>query len=961
MRLLFFLFTLFPVIVQSQDIFNGSFDRSFYVPGFDDEIETAIVFDEHLYVGGYFTSYNDQIISGIAKLDDNDWVPLENGFNAENFVGGINSFIVYKGKLFAGGLFTYFGDEEISNIAFWDGIKWHSVGNGLNYQIQELVIYEDDLLAFGSFQQSADIKIDRIAKWNGQSWEPFNFRFPSNAGFMSVTAVDSLLLISGDFDQIATISNLDDDSFVGEYQFTQIDTAFYRGDSSKWWVLGNGQRTFSSFIQQGAYSSSGFTDGDRFMQICPDDHFNCPNVWLSFSDSLDGVEQNVTIDPYILKYCDGREHTIGPSLELRGNFNPSNDSEFIFSIREENYNCIEGSDYEIRFLAEKVSNHNKVKKPFPNSVDNIILWDGKAVDRFDKLPSDYWVVSTIHNGEIYAANWQYIEDQVEAQVFKWTDNTWDQIGGDLNGIIRSVKSLNGRLIVVGNFTSVDAKQIFGIAEWRDGAWEQVGNQDHYVDVNIVGEFDDQIFISGKLTENARVIQTGFINTQNELSITNNLNDGIGVLGNYTYAYQHDETLYYYGSFYQTGLKGYENIAYYNQEEGLASFSSGIGDFRYIGSDFVSALSIINNKITIAGKGLDAENNNLITFWNGEEWSPIGEEINTGQVIELIEFKDTLYAIGDFRIIKPVEGRSTEWIYDIAKLNGEVWQDVNMPFEGPKAIFDVLINNQKLFVSGQLNYYPFISSWDGDEWFRYPIEGLPRNSSFDNILFFEGLLYASISFQDPTGQNYYNSKIVQFRDGNWENVGEDFDDLVWFIIEHEDHLVVSGEFQKNGANKIGPIAIWNGEEWRGLPSEISLSRNFGGRVYQMQSLDEGILFSGLFKYVDDIPTRNVGIYITDGSKNYLNKNGTEGGFKLSQNYPNPFNPTTNINFTLPVSSVVKIDIYDMLGRNIQTITNQRYSAGTHTVTFDAGSLASGIYLYQLNINGVIETRRMTFLK
>ena len=94
---------------------------------------------------------------------------------------------------------------------------------------------------------------------------------------------------------------------------------------------------------------------------------------------------------------------------------------------------------------------------------------------------------------------------------------------------------------------------------------------------------------------------------------------------------------------------------------------------------------------------------------------------------------------------------------------------------------------------------------------------------------------------------------------------------------------------------------------------------------------------------------------------MSENGMNKGFNLSQNYPNPFNPTTNINFTLPVSSVIKVDIYDMLGRNIQTITNQRYSAGTHTIKFDAGSLASGIYIYQLNVEGVIETRRMTLIK
>ncbi len=85
------------------------------------------------------------------------------------------------------------------------------------------------------------------------------------------------------------------------------------------------------------------------------------------------------------------------------------------------------------------------------------------------------------------------------------------------------------------------------------------------------------------------------------------------------------------------------------------------------------------------------------------------------------------------------------------------------------------------------------------------------------------------------------------------------------------------------------------------------------------------------------------------------------YVLEQNYPNPFNPTTNINFTLKNSGLVSIKVYDMTGREVATLANGRFTAGTHTATFDASNLASGVYLYSLQANGVRLTNKMTLIK
>jgi photosystem II stability/assembly factor-like uncharacterized protein len=85
------------------------------------------------------------------------------------------------------------------------------------------------------------------------------------------------------------------------------------------------------------------------------------------------------------------------------------------------------------------------------------------------------------------------------------------------------------------------------------------------------------------------------------------------------------------------------------------------------------------------------------------------------------------------------------------------------------------------------------------------------------------------------------------------------------------------------------------------------------------------------------------------------------FYLQQNYPNPFNPTTNIEFSLPAKSFVKLKIYDLLGREITTLVSENLSAGKFKYEFNATQFASGVYFYKLETHNFSETRRMVLLK
>ena len=83
--------------------------------------------------------------------------------------------------------------------------------------------------------------------------------------------------------------------------------------------------------------------------------------------------------------------------------------------------------------------------------------------------------------------------------------------------------------------------------------------------------------------------------------------------------------------------------------------------------------------------------------------------------------------------------------------------------------------------------------------------------------------------------------------------------------------------------------------------------------------------------------------------------------LSQNYPNPFNPGTTIQYILPQRSRVTLSVYDPLGRRVATLVEGEEQAGEHSVWFDAGRLASGVYFYRLQAGAYVRTLRLVVVK
>jgi hypothetical protein len=85
------------------------------------------------------------------------------------------------------------------------------------------------------------------------------------------------------------------------------------------------------------------------------------------------------------------------------------------------------------------------------------------------------------------------------------------------------------------------------------------------------------------------------------------------------------------------------------------------------------------------------------------------------------------------------------------------------------------------------------------------------------------------------------------------------------------------------------------------------------------------------------------------------------FVLYQNYPNPFNPSTTIKFALPKASHVLLKVYNLLGQDVATLVNETLGPGTYERTFNAGGLASGVYLYRLQSGEFLTTKKLIMMR
>ena len=152
----------------------------------------------------------------------------------------------------------------------------------------------------------------------------------------------------------------------------------------------------------------------------------------------------------------------------------------------------------------------------------------------------------------------------------------------------------------------------------------------------------------------------------------------------------------------------------------------------------------------------------------------------------------------------------------------------------------------------------------------------------------------------------------------------------------------------------------GITWEKIKLDIDIPERSYQWVVPQLTIDEGRIRI----YMD-----NVGEGYTGTSENFSirgvvtveDEEAFSRSFNLYPNYPNPFNPSTTISFTLSNASHVSLLIYDIHGREVESLIEGIQPAGSHSIEWNASNLASGVYFYRLTADEFIQTRKMILIK
>lgn len=140
---------------------------------------------------------------------------------------------------------------------------------------------------------------------------------------------------------------------------------------------------------------------------------------------------------------------------------------------------------------------------------------------------------------------------------------------------------------------------------------------------------------------------------------------------------------------------------------------------------------------------------------------------------------------------------------------------------------------------------------------------------------------------------------------------------------------------------------------GMPNDWEISHGLNPNDQNDRNIVNSDGYTNLEVYLNSLVE-----VITDVKKN---ESSLPINFELQQNYPNPFNPVTNIEFSIPSSGFVKLEVYDVLGRKISTLVNEQKIAGNYNIKFDGSNLSSGVYVYSLYYNGKVYSKKMLLTK
>jgi len=812
-------------------------------------VRAIIPFNGGLVVGGSFESVGNIKATNVAFWTGTEWQSMGDGVPE-----GVGELVLYDGTVVAGG----------ESVYEWDGSHWNELGGGTSSTVWALTVYEGKLIAGGFFDLAGGNQVHHIAQWDGNSWQSVGNGFD---------------------DWVTQLTVFGDTLAAAGYFGAQSDTnrvATWNGSTWNYLpVSGTGlflQGSGDSLFIGGDLLRSGGTPERRIA------------VWNG--NNLHSMGPALDFSPSTLQF-------LGNQLYLGGSYRID---PFLFNYRLVKW---DGNDW-IPQITDALGYILDLEE-FQNELvigGSIVTVEGKLMNGISRKEGNNWLsfgpgsgmsdyigaFAELDGALVAGGRFRFAGQTRVNGVAQWDGQTWHPFGLGMSSSVQALVSFSNGLVAGGEFTYADGMAALHVAEWDGTGWSHLGDGfDNYVWALDV--FNDSLYAGGKFTKSGNLDVTGLSkwDGQNWTALPP-LTDPI------TWSHPSVKALLNHGT---------------NTELIVA------GDFKTAGG------------LTV----------NHIARWNGTSWSAMGEGFNN-TVEDICEFKGDVIACGWFTTSGTGAGSVT--VNGIAKWNGTFWEPLGSGFIGPGLVIsDVAEFQGALVASGYIScadscYQTFAAYWDGQFWNPLAeLEGLEVKAThaMGNSLFFGG------SFSAVNGIPAYN---IARLDGL---------DLV---------PVKSLHFEANRTSG-GAMLEWDVAGSLEDLAAFRLDRRVGnGEPMALAVIP--ISGSNHFEYVDKAPpAEKTGYHLwgldrggaaTLMGSTLLLPATTTPRLVLLQSSPNPSRGATAITLRSREQTRASLRIIDSSGREVIQLLSGPIQAGETRLSWNGQDrlghpVPSGIYYYQLD--------------
>ena len=587
-------------------------------------------------------------------------------------------------------------------------------------------------------------------------------------------------------------------------------------------------------------------------------------------------------------------------------------------------------------------------------------WDGTA---WHPVSTDGEVYSIVANGsELYVGGrFTRIGSMNARNVARWDGQRWSTVGEGVDRHVYGLALDGPSLYAVGAFLEAGGSAARRIARWDGQSWSPLGSGLSYLPSEIVVESGRVHVMGTELLEAGGRPVTLVAQWDGTSWLPLDEGSNFGLNGEVADLATQGRDLYVAGRFSNAGghpacgIARWNGTAWHALGEGprwgaanIAHYGAPLVDYAPGDCGAGNVLVADKRQVYVAARRGGTPDD--VHRWDGTAWNALPF---LGGVVNALALQgDTLYAGG------ALGWRGIPGLVNVARWTGMRWEGLG---SGPNAhVLALVVKERDVYVGGyftEAGGVPAegIARWDGTAWHAVGtgLRGWVRALAVHgDELYAGGMLRV-----DVAGGGNLAPNVAKWNGATWEALGSGTNGEVADVLVHGGHVYISGLFSKADGKPMHGVARLEGGGWQPLGSGLNIAT-----LSKLTTVGDTLFVGGFFSQAGGTPANNLAArQMPELSVATEPDPAVRYAMALHPNYPNPFNGSTGVVLDLPGPVHVRLAVYDLTGREVARIADRPMIAGRHHLRFEAGALASGVYIYRVETGDLQVARRMVVVR